>query len=519
MPADSIAPASHQPEAPPEREGVRTALALLVLVLSLVPIGGAVFVLGFGFGDSPCVMCWEQRIGMTLIALTGLFILRYGPRPRYIGMAALISAYGIFMGMRHTGLHAARDIGQGFSLEILGAHTYTWSLFIFWACLVAVGVLLVSLGRSPARVGARRLRPLASLAGAVFLVVVAANAMQAFASTGPPPFMGQSDPVRFSFSPKHWIWSLAEWRTRRVALRGRWSIEKPAVPDVAAATDECPLGDLPLVAVRTRRTLPAGLEGTPTDIAYDPSTAQFAVTTQRGVYLMDSTLENVTRYTVVDPGYSIDIGRLAGVAFLERGLVLLTGENKSYVLLRADDSTSVDRNFRFFLESFDRFSEVSRSRLATVRARMMYVMSLAYDPATNAVYTVSVPNNKVKRLVVSRFDRRDFTLSEEYTPTLAEESGLRLGDGRSLDELYVTGAAVDGPHLFALSARSGVLLTIDLTRHVVVAAQVIPGLRRPTGIAVRGDALYVVQEDGTVVVTEQPGRPPEAQTVADADGR
>jgi hypothetical protein len=130
------------------------------------------------------------------------------------------------------------------------------------------------------------------------------------------------------------------------------------------------------------------------------------------------------------------------------------------------------------------------------------------------VYTVSVPNNKVRRLVVSRFDRRDFTLSEEYTPTLAAESGLRLGDNRSLDEFYVTGAAVDGPHLFALSARHGVLLTIDLARHVVVAAHVIPGLRRPTGIAVRGDALYVVQPDGTVVVTERPV----VKAIADTDG-
>ena len=114
------------------RDALYTILALAVLALAVVPIGIAVFVLGFVYGDSPCVMCWEQRIGMALIALIGLFILRYGPKPKYIGVAVLVGAWGVFMGLRHTGMHAARDVGQGFSTEILGAHTYTWAVLIYW---------------------------------------------------------------------------------------------------------------------------------------------------------------------------------------------------------------------------------------------------------------------------------------------------------------------------------------------------------------------------------------------------
>ena len=64
--------------------------------------------LGFVYGDSPCVMCWEQRVGMALVALVGLFVLRYGPKPKYIGMAVLVAAWGVFMGVRHTAMHAAR---------------------------------------------------------------------------------------------------------------------------------------------------------------------------------------------------------------------------------------------------------------------------------------------------------------------------------------------------------------------------------------------------------------------------
>ncbi len=76
------------------RELLYSILALAVLALAVIPIGIAVFVLGFVYGDSPCVMCWEQRIGMALVALVGLFVLRYGPKPKYIGLAVLIAHLG-----------------------------------------------------------------------------------------------------------------------------------------------------------------------------------------------------------------------------------------------------------------------------------------------------------------------------------------------------------------------------------------------------------------------------------------
>ncbi len=128
-----------------KREPLYTILACAVLALTVIPVGGAVFVLGFIRGDSPCVMCWEQRTAMVLIALIGLFVLRYGPRPKYIGLAVLVGAWGLHMGTRHASLHAMRDVGQGFSVEILGAHTYVWAAFIFMVCIVMMGVLLMSL--------------------------------------------------------------------------------------------------------------------------------------------------------------------------------------------------------------------------------------------------------------------------------------------------------------------------------------------------------------------------------------
>ena len=482
-----------------KRDTLYSVLALAVLGLS-IPVGVAVFVLGFVYGDSPCVMCWEQRIGMALIALTGLFVLRFGARPKYVGLSILAGAYGMFMGLRHTGMHAARDVGQGFSIEILGAHTYTWALFIFWVGVVTMGVLLMAVKERDVAPQVRTLRPLEKTAMLVFLVVIAGNIVQAFASTGPPPYMGQGDPVRFSFNPAHWVWSLEEYSLAPVSLRGRWNIARPAVEGVEADPAAGPFTALPALTVKQQRRLGVSLDGTPTDLAYDAGTDRFLVTTRHGIYITDGAMGRVLRYTIIDPGYSVDLGRFAGAAFLDSQTVMAVGENKSYVVLRENDKADAKANFRYFLESFDRFDEVSRSRFGTIRARMMYTMSTAFDPAGTSIYTITVPNEKVKRFVVSRFLQRDMTLSEEFTPSFAAGASPALQGKRSLDELYVTGAAIADGRLYGVSAAYSTIVAIDLASHEIAGAWAVPGLRRPIGLAVKGGEFHILGEDGTVTI-------------------
>jgi disulfide bond formation protein DsbB len=485
---------------------VFTLTALAVLFLTVVPVGIAVSLLGFVHGDSPCVMCWEQRIGMLLISLVGLFVLRFGPRPKYVGMAVLIAAWGMFMGLRHVGMHGARDIGQGFSIEIFGAHTYTWALLTYWVCVIAMGALLLMVRPGHLDGGTRPLRPLETITGWAFVIVVAGNIVQAFASTGPPPFMGQSDPIRFSFNPRHWHWSVEEWKPpHRYAFRGRWAVAKPDLALVEPDPAKGPMSGLPVLPVVSRSKIAVPLKGAPTDVAYDAATARFLVTTdQAGIYLLDSALATLDRYTIIDVGYSVDLGRLAGAAFLGHGELIAVGDNKSFVVLARSDTASGDANFRYFLESRDKFEERNRSRFGTVRARMLYVQSAAFDASANAVYTVAVPSRFVTRLVVSRFDRRDFLLSAEFVPSLASASGLRLATDRSLGEYVVSGAAVVEGKLFAISAAFSTLLTIDLATHQVVAAHVVPGLATPVGLAAKDNALVILQRDGTVVVVPRP---------------
>ena len=112
---------------------------------------------------------------------------------------------------------------------------------------------------------------------------------------------------------------------------------------------------------------------------------------------------------------------------------------------------------------------------------MMYVMSAAYDSASNSVYTVTVPNNKVKRLIISRFDRNDMTLSEEFAPTLAKDAGLTLAGKQTLDDFYVTGATIADGKIYAISAAYSTLLAIDLQTHEVTSARAIPALAAARG--------------------------------------
>ena len=487
------------------RNALYTPLTLAVLCLVVGPIGIAVFVLGFGLGDSPCVLCWAQRTGMVLIALTGLFVIRFGPRPRYIGLAVLLAAFGLYMGLRHSSLHLWRDVGQGFSAEILGAHTYTWSMFIYWACVAMMGALLLMLKDGEAAGETRRLRPLERVTLWLFLVAAAGNAVQAFASTGPPPYMGQSDPVRFSFNPRNWVWSLEEWNPSPVSLRGRWAIEKP---DVALATIDpaaSPLANVPVLPAARRANIALPLDGPITDLAYDAAGDRFLVTTEKGIHVTDGSFGRVLRHTIVDTGFSVDLARFAAGAFLGSDTVIAVSENKSYVVLRENDKADAAANYRYFLASFDKFDEVSRSRFTTVRAKMMYVMAAAFDPVSQSVYTVTVPNARVKRLVVSRFDRGDMTLSEEFTPVLAPGSGLAFkAEKGSLDSYYVSGAAFAGGKLYAISAAFGTLLTIDPQARTVVAAHAIPGLERPVGLAIKGSEAFIVDADGRITLVPLP---------------
>lgn len=488
------------------RDRLLTILAWIALVLVAGPLAASVFVLGFVVGDAPCILCWAQRTGMALVALVALFVVRYGPRPRYLGTAVLLGAWGLWMAVRHSAAHVVRDIGQGFSLAVFGAHTYIWSWVIYWTVLVVLGLLLALLREEAPAAGPREPGRIGRLAMGLFVVVVAANALQAFASTGPPPYIGQSDPVRFSFDPRRWVWSLDEWKAPAMSWRGSWSVRPP---DLAALATDPATGPLLLpdtLPVRRWLTIAAARTGAPADLAWDgPSRRFLLVTDAFEVLLLDSALADAWWGLTLDEGFSLDLAPLVGAAFVGDTLAVLA-RNKSYVLLRVDPAADARAEWRHFRRTDGGVRELRRARFSTVRARQMFVSSLAFDQAADELVAVSVPSAKHRRLVVSRFTRGDLLLASEFMPGLA--TGLRLaGADRSLAEYVVTGATVADGLLYAVSAAHATLLVVDLEARIVRAAYAVPGLVRPTGLAARDGELYVVQSDGRVAVIERPQPP------------
>jgi len=483
---------------------LRNLLAWAVMVLTVCPVGVAVW-LGLFQGDSPCILCWAQRTSMMLIALLGLFILRYGPKPQYIGMAVLLGAFGVFMALRHSALHLVRDVGQGFSAPFFGAHTYAWSWFTHWTILLTIGVLLLLLRETGVGAWSAELNRTGRFALGLFMVVVGGNAFQALVSTGPPPFIGQADPVRFSLNPRHWVWSLEE-TAGKISLRGSWTIPKPdpTALEVDPVPAHGPLKDLPVLTVAGWEKVSAPLEGALTDLAHDPATGRFlAVTDRYDVYLLDSTLSRVLHHVRLDPGFSVDLSPLAGAAFLEGDTLAVLSTNKSYALLRPDSAANPGAEWRHFLATDGAVAELRLGRFATVRARQMYVLSLAYDPAARELITVTVPSPRQRRLVVSRFARADFLPASEFEPHLAPGLAGAGGDS-SLAGYQVTGAAVADSLLYAISAAYSTLLVMDLHDRTVRAAYAVPGLTRPTGVAVQGSELLVAQADGRIARLERP---------------
>jgi hypothetical protein len=491
---------------PLSQDGLRAVLAALVIVLIVVPVGGGVW-LGVVLGEAPCILCWSQRTSMVLMALAGLFVVRYGPRPRYIGTVVLLGAWGVFMSLRHASLHLARDVGQGFAAPYFGVHTYVWAGFIHWVVLGAVGALFLLLREDAPSYGPREPGRAGRFAIWLFMLVVAGNALQAFVTTGPPPFMGQADPVRFSLNPRHWVWLWGDELGGAISLRGPWAIPRPdpAAVEVDAGPAGGPLANLPVLDVERRVTITAPLDGQLTGLAYDSATSRFlAVTDHYGVYVLDGTLSRVEHHVVLDHQYSIDLTPLAGAAWMGDTLAVMS-TNKSYVLLRPDPTADPDREWRHFTRSDGGVTELLRSRFATVRARMMYVLSLAYDRQADELITITVPSPRHRRLVVSRFARADRELSSEFEPRPA--SGLALsGPDRSLADYLVTGAAVADGKLYALSAAYSTLLVIDLRTKLVNEAYAVPGIQRPVGLAARGPELLVAQADGGIAVVSRPQR-------------
>ena len=218
-------------------------MSLAIIALVALPVGIACLILGFGMGDSPCVMCWAERITMITISLIALFILRYGLRPGYVAALLLMACWGMFNGFIHYSLDGTfggyLDIKQGFGLEILGAHTQLWVVVVNFCVIAFLAVIFLcskNLGEIMKKSASGeygeflRYLPLGKIANLIFIVIIAANCAQAFIVSGPPPYLGSSTPARLSLDPAKWFWEKDHWQSA-LDFRFDWNPELPDLPN------------------------------------------------------------------------------------------------------------------------------------------------------------------------------------------------------------------------------------------------------------------------------------------------
>ena len=134
-------------------------------MIVLLPVGIANVILGYMMGDSPCTLCWGQREEMAFIGVVALFMVRYGFKPKYLAMMLVMAGVGLYSSFRHLGNHAARDVGQGFGLEILGLHTQMWAEIVFWCVVVLFGLACFLAPRFDALIAELKGRPFRPMTG------------------------------------------------------------------------------------------------------------------------------------------------------------------------------------------------------------------------------------------------------------------------------------------------------------------------------------------------------------------
>lgn len=472
-------------------------IALAGFLIILLPVGIANIVFGYGLGDAPCTLCWGQRESMIFIGVMAFFIVRYGIKFRYVAMLLIMAATGLYESFRHVTNHAMRDVGQGFGIAVFGIHTQFWAEIVFWCVVFLLGVMFFFAPRIDAFVAEMKEKKHRDLTGGikagmiVSALIIASNVFQAFVSTGIPPYWGQGSPARFTLNPKHITWEADSWKGMwgKFSLQGKRDVEEPdyaysAAKAVSHASAEAPLAVTGTLAIVSEAEL--AVKAPVNSVSRTAS--GLILTSDADIWIADST-GAVTRHAKVDPYYDTQLTGFIGAADHKDGSILVMSSNKSWFNFRVKDGADPVKGFANFVEGADQFESVGkygRGRADTERAKYNYVHAVASDG--KYVWLATVPNRRhAKNLVVSKVLARDMALSGEFIPE------AELKDGRTLGELYVTGAAAKDGRLYLVSRAYNVLLEIDPGSEKVTQVLGLPEtLDDIRGLAANEDGSFTV---------------------------
>ncbi|QKF91503.1 disulfide bond formation protein B [Campylobacter sp. CCUG 57310] len=498
-------------------------MATAVLLVLAIPVGIANFYLGYVIGEGPCTLCWWERMGMVVVGGAGILILRYGLRARYIAAILFAAAYGIFMTLRHASFSVYRDVGMGFGGDIFGAHTYTWGILVYWVVVVVMGIFMLfakdkvvaeDISREHTRI--KPLSKYSSFVIALSLIVVLSNAVQALISAGYPPYSGKGSPERISLNN---TWTAGVWKRfeKPFSFTGSNVVEDPfiagepkekSIKFSANAKDGAFVDIKPAIAVKNSFPLPfttKGIfgKGVTSGLAYNAKDDVFGISNTEGsVYFADANFKEIA-HAIIDKPNGRNIKKSVASTFVGDMLVT-SGFNKTIFAVKQVSKDKIDPykewvTFRETTGGLEMPWHTDRPALLTIRAKKQYILTLSKDQNSNFMYMISVPNDRVKGMILIKVDTKDRLLSGETIIT----SSLALKEKRDIKDYYVTAGDITDGKFLAYSKNYNTLLVIDLASAKVIDAYEMPQIGDISGLAIKGDSLFTLaHKDGKVEVVE-----------------
>lgn len=492
-------------------------MATAVLLVLVVPVGIANFYLGYIIGEGPCTLCWQERIGMVVTGVAGILMLRYGLKLRYIAMAFISGGYGIFMTLRHTSFMSSRDIGMGFGGDVFGAHTYTWGVLVYWVVIIFMSLMLLLVKKNDFKdefaSENTTIKPLSTYSKFVVwisFIVIVSNAIQAFISAGPPPFVGKGSPERISLEKNTWVFNVWPRLTKPFSLTGSNVVEEPYMAGVnekvAIKFNTNPQDGafenlLPNPQIINKITLPftpKGIfdKGRASAIAYDSKNNEFAIVNSNGgIYFVDDNF-NPTAHAIIDMPNGRNLKLLADATFIN-GTLIITGINKTLVAIKRTEKENIDPykewvSMRQSSGGLELPWNQDRPYVLTVRAKKSYILTLASDPTSKYMYMISVPNEKSKKQILIKIDTTDRMLSAETPIT----SAIPLKKDKNISDYYITASAFDNEKMYAYSKNYNTLLVIDANTAKITQAYAMPDISDVVSMDIANDKIYLLNKNG-----------------------
>lgn len=119
--------------------------AILAIMISFIILGA--FAIQYFEDETPCPLCYLQRLAMFGVAGGALMNVRLGFHKAHYGFSLIFATFGSFIALRQISLHICPGFPT-FGKPFLGLSLYTWSLVTFVSSIVYIAIVLLIFDRN-----------------------------------------------------------------------------------------------------------------------------------------------------------------------------------------------------------------------------------------------------------------------------------------------------------------------------------------------------------------------------------